>query len=257
MKIFYNKFLIISTIALALGGTYLYFSNSLQKAEIVPVAFGSSLSSSDNYTVEAAIAQNDKISEDISFLTSLVALKQIKIDTTLFSDKSFNKLENNTVKIEPVQAGRVNPFAPMGNDPIFVVATAPVVEVSNSMTVSESTDSTTQANTTSPDVKVTPAPPAPVVSSSKVVTDPPTQITDKTAVLNGTVNTTSGVTDAYFEYGTSDKLGTTTAIVKLSLVGTFIKNITGLTSGTPYFYKACAKINKVATCGEVVSFNTK
>ena len=89
----------------------------------------------------------------------------------------------------------------------------------------------------------------------KVVTDTPTQITDKTAVFNGTINE-SGAKDTYFEYGITPQLGTVTPIVKQSLVGTFIKNVLGLTPKTNYFYKACAKINNVPLCGEVVSFIT-
>lgn len=216
MKRIYNKFLIISTIALFIGGVYLYFSNDLNIEAIVPVAFGSSLASSTGVNVlPVSLSPKDKISSDISFLTTLVSLKKIKIDTTLFTNKSFNALENNAVKIEPVIPGRINPFAPID------------INKTNN-----------------------------VVSTPKVVTDQPTQITDKTVVLNGTINTLSGVTNTYFEYGTTMNLGTVTATVKQSLVGTFIKNVLGLTSKTNYFFKACAKINKVAFCGDVVSFTT-
>lgn len=220
MKIIYNKFLVISTIALFMGGVYLYFSNDLSSKDIVPVAFGSSLTSSNGSTsVEAAESQGDKISSDVSFLSTLVGLKRIKIDTALFTNKSFNRLENNAVQIEKVTAGRKNPFAPIGAG------------------VSSSGGS---AGT----------------SASKVVTDQPTQITDKTVVFNGTINTTSGVTDIYFEYGTTTDLGTLTALVKQSLVGTFIKNVSDLTPKTNYFYRACAKINNVVNCGDVVPFTT-
>lgn len=215
MKKIYNKFLIISTVALFIGGVYLYFSNDLNST-LTPVAFGSSLESSTGAVpLSAPVSVGDKISSDISFLTTLVSLKNIKIDTALFTNKSFNALENNAVKIEPVVAGRINPFAPI------------------------STNKTSS-----------------VVSVSKVVTDQPTQITDKTVSLNGTINTINGVTDTYFEYGTTTNLGTVTATVKQSLVGTFIKNVLGLTPKTGYFFKACAKINGIATCGEVVSFTT-
>lgn len=224
MKIIYNKFLIISTIALFMGGVYLYFSNDLSSKDIVPVAFGSSLTSSNGSTsAEAAVSQGDKISSDVSFLSTLVGLTRIKIDTDLFANKSFNRLENNAVQIEKVTAGRKNPFAPIG------------AGVSNSNSSSSSSTST---------------------SASKVVTDQPTQITDKTVVFNGTINTTSGVTDIYFEYGTTTDLGTLTALVKQSLVGTFIKNVPDLTSETNYFYRACAKINNVVNCGDVVPFTT-
>lgn len=216
MKKIYHKFLIISTIFLLLGGVYLYFSSELNSKGVIPVAFGSSLAST---TGDAAplvtTTAEDKISSDISFLATIEALKNIKIDVSLFSSRSFNMLENNSVKIEPVTAGRVNPFAPINS---VNIVNAEILQ--------------------------------------KVVTNLPTQVTNNAAILNGTVNATVGVTDTYFEYGITPNLGTTTTIVKQSLVGTFIKNVLGLTPKTNYFFKACAKINNVALCGEVVSFTT-
>ena len=221
MKRIYNKFLIISTVALVLGGAYMYFSNDLSSTEIVPKAFGSSLTSSSGVISDnSSSLEKDKISADIAFLTTLVSLKKIKIDTSLFTNKSFNKLQNNMVKIEQVTPGRINPFAMLG--------VLPGSSISPTST-----------------------------STSKVVTDAPTQITEKSAVLNGTINAVTSSTDsAYFEYGPTPTLGTTTPIVKQSLVGTFIKSVLGLTSKTDYFYKACAKINNTVACGEVVSFTT-
>lgn len=213
----YNKFLIVSTVALLLGGVYLYFSNSVKSDPIIPTAYGSSLASSASAEplASSSSTEADKISDDISFLTTLVALKNIKIDTSIFTDKNFNALQNNSVKIEKVIPGRTNPFAPI---------------------------STYSVSTSTPTV-------------SKVVTDQPTQITSSTAVLNGTLNAT-GATEIHFEYGTSSELGIITPTVKQSLVGTFIKNITGLSPKTNYLYKSCAKINSTMLCGDVVSFTT-
>lgn len=217
MKKFYNKFLIISTIFLLVGGVYLYISKESNGGTIVPIAFGSSLASSNGGEVSPITpTMGNDIASDISFLTTLVSLKQIKIDTSLFINSSFNKLQNNAVKLEPVVAGRVNPFAPM--------------------------DANSNTNT----------------SGQTVITDQPAQITDKTAILNGTINTTNGVTDTYFQYGLSAQdTPNTTGLAKQSLVGTFVKNISGLTTKTTYFFKACAKINNIALCGEVISFTTK
>ena len=245
MKRIYNKFLIISTAALLFGGVYLYFSNSLSSTEVIPKAFGSSLTSSNGTNpVSVSSIGSDKISADISFLATLVSLKKIKIDTTLFSDKSFNKLQNNTVKIEQVTAGRINPFAPMGidntNSPVLTI-------ISPTSPTSTTPTSIVPSYTPNSNSKIT----------SKLVTDQPTQITDKSAVLNGTINTVITAKDsAYFEYGPTANLGTVTPTVRLSLVGTFIKNILGLTPKTDYFYKACAKISNITACGEVISFTT-
>jgi len=215
MRRTYKNFLIVSTIFLVFGGFYLYYSNEVKSEKIIPVAYGSSLVSSTSADTSAIASLGDKITSDISFLSSLVSLKKITIDTTLFTNKSFNSLRNNSVKLDPVSPGRQNPFAPIGSDG------------SNMSSV-----------------------------VSKVVTGQASQVLSTSATLNGTVNVTDGVTDGYFKYGTTKDLGITTAIVKQSLVGTFVKNVLGLTSKTTYFYKACAKINGGESCGEIVSFTT-
>lgn len=209
----YNKFLIISTIFILLGGSYSYFSNDLN-SQNTPIAFGSSLTSSTGDTVTPSSTLGGKISSDISFLTTLVSLKKINIDTTLFTNKAFNALQDNIVKVEPIGAGRINPFAP-----VDTVNTSPT-------------------------------------QNSQVVTNTPTEITEKSASLNGVMNVTAGVTDTFFQYGPTEALGVVTASVKQSLVGTFIKNVSGLNPKTAYFYKACAKINNTTLCGDTVSFTT-
>jgi hypothetical protein len=217
MKNIYNKFLIVSTFLLFIGGIYLYFSKDLNNKDIIPVAFGSSLESSlpvvENKT---STDKSKKITQDTAFLKTLTSLNKITIDTLLFDNPSFKALKNNAVKIEKVEAGRINPFAPILVTPI------------------------------TGDMRL-----------SDITTNQPTEITDKTAVLNGTINTKTGVTDIYFEYGSTEALGTKGAIVKQSLVGTFVENISKLSPKTTYFFKACAKINNVASCGDVVSFTTK
>ena len=90
-----------------------------------------------------------------------------------------------------------------------------------------------------------------------VVTGQPSQITDVTAVLSGTVKVVNESASTYFEY--SQKQEETNPIVvsaKQSLVGTFVKNIKDLTPKTTYYFRACAKINNVTLCGEKFSFTT-
>lgn len=212
----HKNFLIIFLVIILTSGAYLFFSNDLNSEKVVPVAFGSSLASSTT-TMEIPLTSLDnKIASDISFLTTLVSLKKIDIDTSIFTNNFFNALKNNAVKIEPVLPGRANPFSPFEG-------------------VNEN-----------------------IVSVANVITDQPTQVTDKTVVLNGTINTTSGVTDTYFEYGTTEQsLSNITTTAKQSLVGTFVKNVLGLNSKTTYYYKACAKINNLSVCGEVIPFTTK
>ena len=91
---------------------------------------------------------------------------------------------------------------------------------------------------------------------SPVVTNQPAQITDKTAELRGAINSIATVSESYFEYGPTPSLGKSTTSTAQSLVGTFATKITGLSSGTTYFYRAVSKINNVLQYGEIVSFNT-
>jgi hypothetical protein len=89
-----------------------------------------------------------------------------------------------------------------------------------------------------------------------VVTSPVTQITNMSAIFNGTINGTTSATSVYFEYGTTPTLGKTTAPVAQSLVSTFVTKVSGLTTGTTYFYRADAKINGVVLFGDIISFTT-
>jgi len=219
MKTF-NKFLIVFVTVLFIGGVYSYSSTGVNSGPFVKVAQGSSLESSASgalaSTTTPVVTSTGSVSSDTAFLASLMSLNRIKIDTSIFTNKAFMALVNNSVKIDKVDPGRTNPFSPIST--VVVASVTPV---------------------------------------AKVVTDPATTITDKSVILNGTINSTSGVTDAYFEYGDTTNLSLTTPLVKPSLVGTFIKNVLGLTPKTDYFFRSCAKINGVATCGDVASFTTK
>ncbi len=92
--------------------------------------------------------------------------------------------------------------------------------------------------------------------TSPVVTDQPTQVTEKSALLAGIVSDTNGVTTVYFDYGPTPNLGSSTKPAKLSLIGTFVTPISLLKSKTAYFFRAVAKINGVLHYGEVISFTT-
>lgn len=207
----YHKFLIIFAIFLFFGGVYLYFSNGVRSE----AALSSSLDSSSSTNTDSLVSSDEKINSDIAFIASLASLKRIKIDTTLFSNKSFQNLNDNTVKIEAGISGRINPFAPIIID-----------SFGNSMSI------------------------------TSVKTNDPLEVKINTAVLSGSVLDTTLVTSSYFEYGETGAFGQKTSQSTISLIGTFIANVTGLNSKTTYFYKACAKINGATICGDIVSFYT-
>ncbi len=210
----HNKFLIAFALMFLLGSIYLYFSNGLD-ANAADTSSTSSVSSQNGSSPASSLKANDKITVDTAFLSTLLSLTKIKIDTSIFSDKAFLALNDNTVNLEAIAPGRPNPFAP-------IQAAVGV-----------------NTNTASP-----------------IVTNEPTQITDKSAVLNGTINGLAGIKSIYFEYGTEPVLGKVTPLVKQSLVGTFVTNVAGLTPQTTYFFRAVAKVGTTPIYGEVVSFNT-
>jgi hypothetical protein len=205
----YHKFLILFTIFILFGGLYLYFSNSIESEAALSSSLDSSLPTTEG------VSSDEKINSDIAFITTLASLTKIKIDTTLFYNKSFQNLNDNTVKLEVSASGRLNPFAPIEFD-AFGGSTY----------------------------------------ISPVTTNDPLEIKSKTAVLSGVTKETTGVSSAYFEYGLTEALGQKTSQATVSLIGTFISNVTNLSSQTTYFYKACAKINGATHCGDIVSFYT-
>lgn len=215
-----NRFVLTAFSIIILSVGYLYFANELRTGDIVGVAYGSLSSSATASESTPGVNKNpsinSKITSDISFLSTLASLKNIKIDTSFFTNNLFTKLKSNSVSIGKATPGRLNPFAPIDE---ASVARNVVINL--------------------------------------VTTGQATQITNKTAVLNGALGTLSGVTDVYFEYGETEALKSSTDVVKQqSLVGSFVKSISDLNSKTVYFYKACAKIGGTSVCGDVVSFAT-
>jgi hypothetical protein len=93
-------------------------------------------------------------------------------------------------------------------------------------------------------------------TTAPVVTGDATQMTTTSVVLNGSVSSTIAPSALYFEYGPTQALGKTTATTVQSLVNTFIIKVSGLTSGTTYYYRADAKINGTVVSGDIVSFTT-
>ena len=90
-----------------------------------------------------------------------------------------------------------------------------------------------------------------------VSTDPATNITAMSAILNGSIVFDGGneITECGFYYGTSeDNLSyNVSAIISDNM---FSSTINGLTQGTTYYYKAYATNGERIAIGEIVSFST-
>lgn len=107
----YSNFLIVIFVGVILLGVYSYFYNSKSEASL---SDGSITSSLDTSNTTGSISTTDtKIAEDISFLTKLIMLKNIKIDSSLFQEQSFSKLIDNNIVLDAVPYGRTNPFSPI------------------------------------------------------------------------------------------------------------------------------------------------
>lgn len=104
----YNHFIILSVVLFSIFAVYSYFDNQL-KSE---AAGDGSLTSSLGSVGVVPVSDTNKTSEDTAFLMKLNSLTRIRIDTSLFSNQSFNLLNDNNIKLEPVPYGRINPFAP-------------------------------------------------------------------------------------------------------------------------------------------------
>jgi hypothetical protein len=124
MKISKNKILIILVIVVAFVVLYNYFSTNL-KSEAADSSLNSvktTEASSDENGGTVSVSQ--RIAKDTAFISKLKSLTSIKIDTSLFDNKLFSKLNDNNVTIVHGEIGRTNPFAPIeGSTTIFKVST--------------------------------------------------------------------------------------------------------------------------------------
>jgi len=212
----YNKFLIVSAITLIIGSVYIYFSNNLDVQAVSTPVSSNSAVSSQNGSVASSVIKTED---------------QIVVDTAFISTlTSLTKIEIDTSIFS-------NPgFKALNDNTVNLEAVAP--------------------GRPNPFAPIQTIPSTNNSIASPVVTNEPTQITYESAVLNGTINSLTGITSIYFEYGTEPELGKTTKPVKQSLIGTFVTSVTDLASETTYFFRAVAKVGTTPIYGEVVSFNT-
>ena len=97
------------------------------------------------------------------------------------------------------------------------------------------------------------------INPPTVTTGAATGITEKEATLNGTVNPEGSETKYYFEYGTTESLGSKTAEVSAGSGTTSVevsKVVTGLTASTTYYYRIAATNAGGTTFGAKKTFAT-
>lgn len=99
------------------------------------------LVSSNGDIVSPALGEST-VGED--FLVTLLNLRSIKLDDTLFADQKFRSLQDFTITLVPEgNIGRPNPFAPIGTD----VETTAVTSATATTTPTTNTTPTTTGTT--------------------------------------------------------------------------------------------------------------
>ncbi len=209
-----RKILLFASILAVLLVGYVIFS----KKE--PAKSTGSLSSTTGVAnVAGSNVQNNTLGQE--FLNSLLNLKKITLDQTIFTSKTFTNLQDFTNVVSNTDPqGRQNPFAPLGVDAAATLT-------------SDGTGA------------------SPEVSS---VTTQAAIVTKTTSRLNGTLAAVDSGT-RFFEWGLTEELGNTTTPITAS-GDTWTTKITGLTPATSYSYRAAAKVGTITFYGSIITFTT-
>ena len=158
-------------------------------------------------------------------------LESISFDTNkgLFTSAAYTSLEdyNEVITTDPSQVGRPNPFSTIGVD---------VGQISAPTESGSGGDDLFGGS-----------------SESRIVTKSGPTHSGTQAVLSGELM--SGSASVWFEWGTTQTaLTNTTPITTMTAAGTFTKTISGLSTGTTYYYRAAARVSGLTVYGTVLSF---
>ncbi len=116
------KNIIISVVIVAiLVASYIFFIKKAPEQASLISSSGSILPGANSTTTSPQGVQTQ------DFLSVLLNVKSIKLDDAIFSKPAFLALHDSSILLVPDQsAGRPNPFAPIGTDPV-VPPVVPVV----------------------------------------------------------------------------------------------------------------------------------
>lgn len=115
----------IVIVILVLGGYYFFFiKNSTPATETALVSTTANAPISNVTTDTTTSASGTYMTEDL--LALLLSVRNIQIDDTLFGMPAFTSLNDSTIPlIQEGNEGRINPFAPIGVDPV-IISTSPI-----------------------------------------------------------------------------------------------------------------------------------
>lgn len=200
----FKIFLIVISVIIALSLVYLYIyrNNQLEAAD-------SPLSSSS----ESNINTGSQTDSNLNFISTLSSIKKINIDPNFFNSNIFISLKDNSVDLESVTPGRVNPFSPIDTNNLSF-------------------------------------------GGVSVITNDPSQVSSNSAILNGYIDLEHSFSSLYFEYGKTPNLDNKTENIEPTITGSFMANISNLSSKTTYYYRSAVDMGDGVLYGELVSFTT-
>lgn len=98
------------------------------------------VSTSGNPVTPLSTNTNQDSLDAKDFLSVLLSVKNIKLDASIFSDPAFSTLHDSNVVLTPDGTeGRVNPFAPIGSDPMSVPTNNTISNIDNNKQPTTST----------------------------------------------------------------------------------------------------------------------
>ena len=92
-------------------------------ALLVAVLVWIGLSSSSSSSSTLLDTQTEVDTPDQDLVATLIALRAVKLDGSLFSDPGFQSLRDFSTPIVPEPVGRPDPFAPLGNSVVINAST--------------------------------------------------------------------------------------------------------------------------------------
>ncbi len=124
-----RNIIIFVGIAAALTAIYVFFIKSPEQAGNLVSSLSTSLATTkDTLTTKTTGGQDNTVAQN--FLSLLLNVKNIKLDTSIFSDSALNTLHDSSILLIPDgNEGRPNPFAQFGSDNSSTssAASAPII----------------------------------------------------------------------------------------------------------------------------------
>lgn len=119
---------IFTVIAAALILVYIFFIKQTPEEPSLVSSTGTTLPNANDLPVNAETPNGKAEAANQDFLALLNSVKNIVLNDSIFSEQTFNSLNDSSIALEPDGTeGRPNPFAQFGTDPVTTAPTTPPV----------------------------------------------------------------------------------------------------------------------------------